>query len=393
MTAARERKINTEGTLKESRICPPNSPTLGSFWQAIGRREPFCPPPPREIEEMIDRVFFSATPLYPLAPDEEQRLRKYLNDLTSKRLWDNSLALAAKPMIMRREIEKDVYGIPLEEDVFYSGEEAERLHAEGCPYLMPAEKIALFTDPMFWRKRRVVQQGNGHWEQMHGCLTNRPFIRPQGQPYADNYGIRFEEIDPFIVEKNKQGVVPLVADLGGDMGRALTEVSKHYRSQGLSVDGINITVEEPLAKYPGMIHLVAAAERLPSYLFEKADVFISRAAFMHFLYPDAALKNVLLALKIGGYANFDFQLSHNAQNWNHFQRITRIGIIKRTIDNLTEKDLISVDFYHQNYEGLEHSIDIGDFFEDLAYRWSGLIPRLKIRKQAPIRAQDLSYEG
>ena len=58
--------------------------------------------------------------------------------------------------------------------------------------------------------------------------------------------------------------------------------------------------------WPGIEHVFVPMERLPERFRESFDIMVSNMAWRYFVYPDIALKNLLQALSVGGWANIVF---------------------------------------------------------------------------------------
>ena len=101
-----------------------------------------------------------------------------------------------------------------------------------------------------------------------------------------------------------------VLDIGCGRGLALQDVHKILSNAVLT--GITASPEPAMAQ--GVSYYFRAPELMPAAFFESMDVVVSNRAFEYFAFPEIALRNGLLSLRVGGVIDIDYSYENSAFN-------------------------------------------------------------------------------
>jgi SAM-dependent methyltransferase len=243
------------------------------------------PPAQSQITEAVDR-HFSFTPLTLTTPTETAELRKDMRTHYER-------TFLAEQHISWKILAGDIY-LPYPYQLV-AGESGKSF---GIPPLTPKEKENLLTDADFYLHAYLT------FERCTNKLTaygTRPLIPNENNPDAypiinvDEFYEILNSIRKFRHENGSNQLYGL--DIGGGTGLAAFDAENLDPNLQMT----NVVANAELGVYPlrGK-HVIMLAEYMPEDFFEKFDFIISNMAFMYFRFPDIALQNALLSLRVGG---------------------------------------------------------------------------------------------
>jgi SAM-dependent methyltransferase len=301
------------------------SPLYRTFFTRLLSGEHITPTP-IQIEEAVNQ-HFSSKPLTPLTPFEETELRsdmvRFYNRTFSLELW--------------KAFSGDVY---FEDEETLTTRKPENSYGKSS--LTPLEKEILLTDPVFYNNARFNLENSLYPLSIYGNRDlTRDFCSCDSYPMTNH---DFFRILNSIRQFHNIGKLSFLKglDIGGGIGLAANE------AEGLdpNLEMTNLTANPELGVYPlrgG--HEIMLAERMPGSFTEKFDLIISNMAFLYFRYPEIALNNALLALKVGGIMRISYDVGRSPLLIENRIREFR----KRTKDQLDFMDQLQADGYIQYF--------------------------------------------
>lgn len=245
----------------------------------------FVPLSKLQIQELIEKDFFSFKPLVPLTDQEESLLREYAID----KLGHN----------LNREIFKKLCGETFfDGEILYLDAQEKSTSAKGnIRLLSPEEKLSFFFNSN-WARYRYC---DNLWESSLLLQGNRNlFDRYEAGGYFENAA----ELRNLLYQIRESSKVKKlrVLDIGCGIGMALQdmkEIDANLETHGITME------QEPWMFYADFFHY-NLAERMPTTFRSQFHLIVSNMAFRYFLFAHLALRNVVLALAKGGYAQLHF---------------------------------------------------------------------------------------
>ena len=280
--------------------------TLNHFYKAIETGK-FIPLSQKEIEEIVDEIYFAKSPIIPLTEQEKTTLKgKLVGDLNYS-LNDNDFKILTEEPIFYffAPEEKEINSLsvwPGHNFIYISNDfEDQRkilkdITAINAEVLTKKRKQELFSDIDIRDKNQFCKflgPRGGSFTNSFGRYGERDLFGEWG------YGFSHEEMKTIIERiKRRNGSEKIqMLDVGGMLGRACYDAETHFDE----ISATNLTVNEEPAMFP-VKHILAPAERMPKYFKENFDLILSNMAFRYFTYQSLGLENCLQALSVGGEA-------------------------------------------------------------------------------------------
>lgn len=322
----------------------PRTTTLGNFWQGVIAGH-FIPTTQEQIEGLVDEKLFGEEPLIPLTKEEEQMLQAHLrlrclrtlNDEVLQGLSGNPvvfLGANTDPSLYKAIGFRDHYRRP----VFLIGDCAEMAVNLGQSPLTVSQKTTLYRDPELFNEALIFyHSGDGYNAWPVRSQASRSFFSDDHVAFYDSYGFSqlvFRQIAQGTQDRTGKEDLSF-CDVGGNIGLACAEVQRVYPDFIYT----NITIDEEPAMWDGINHVIVPAERMPKRFSESFDLVVSNMAWLYFIYPDIALRNVLASLSVGGYAEISF--STGVCPLDGEERETRLRNLYDYIKKLREIGMIS----------------------------------------------------
>ena len=292
-------------------------PLVEGYFDEIRNRS-FRPRTEVDVEKVV-ALETSSKPITPLNNQEFSQLKNYLRDNTRNDIRNviNIYCALAKHQIylIDEELEKKLQNKNINKSFSVIGptfldattvnknskliNTINAMQDLGVSVLQPEKIIELLADANAVDKYRYVYETKG------GGSVSEDLLR-QGSRNLYCYYKKVEDFKYFReklerIKKRTNKQMLTIMDVGGNIGRALLDAK--------NIDPNLKTINMTLACAPAMngdIILRRPAEYMPAILEENVDLIESKYAFLYFLFPDIALKNIIKALSIGGEANLDF---------------------------------------------------------------------------------------
>lgn len=327
----------------------PNTVLLGKFWSNIasGKHRNLT-----EIEAIdLSKHYFEHEPMLVLYPEEEQSLKRELSDKLQIHLNDGLVALCKNPIVHVPKGDKNDFLRRFDPHFLHSLGESDYFLAEsyaryamqiGYVPLTNREKVTLFSDPTVFEEAKFTRDRLQRGTIGYG---SRPFFLRPGESC---YGFEREEFRQIVEEiiAKKGNSLLKVADIGGNTGLACYEIKHDYPN----FEFTNVTITEEPAMWPGINHEYIPAERLPAKWYESFDIIVSNMAWRYFMYPDLALKNLLLALNVGGYANLDYRADSSPLQKNYIELVYRMNQAYGLLKDLMDQEYIDFELNRGIYQ-------------------------------------------
>ncbi len=325
----------------------------------------FKPLADSEIKKIIEQEYFSFEPLIELKPKQEELLKKYLFD-------------HLKYVINRKEFNLLCQKIHSTE--FYPGDtmllldENVRKKAENR-----GQKIEPFTNkdklrffnPNFWLSARYQS------DNIEASLTY------YGNRKLKEYGFSPDQWQETLkrvrAQTNKEKLA--ILDIGCGMGMALEEM-KIYDN---NIETHGLTIEQEPAMFEADQFHYHSAERMPASFKNKFDIILSNMSFRYYLFPNIALKNVILSLSKGGYVKISFgydRMPDNEPYASYFKKLEP----ETQSSHEAMKNIISKEF--KILESLQERGKIQFSTSPEFYKWNYHQGGLYINKLADVEPED-----
>jgi|GEM_PF-3440958 len=256
-----------------------------------------------EINKIIDQHHFGFEPMIPLTGDQEALLRSHLLENLRGSLNYEPIELFCGDVY--ESSDKEFFGHTILLD------QKAQLRAKNKRRLTLLDKLNIL-EPERW-KNQHYQISN--LEADFGLQGNRHLGELDYYSLDKDFSGLFAEI------RKSTGKDKLtVLDVGCGIGFALKDIKG--ADPNVEVHGLTMEQEPVMCEEVDQYHY-CLAERMPADFKEKFDVIISNYALRYCLFSNLALKNIFLALSIGGYASIDFafdRIPRDESTISYFQR-------------------------------------------------------------------------
>jgi SAM-dependent methyltransferase len=317
---------------------------LKPFWDGL-KNGKFIPHTEKELDAIVENVYFKGDPLVELSPEEEKNVKSAIREHTKNysphkrgsmnliedEIWhlDGSVFMG-DGFIGDSDNEHGTL-VGLCGNSPYLTRVRDKLTQAGAVILTNNYKLEMFSNLYFWKRVRVTgiwsNGGSGSGFGLCG-YGNRPLTE---------YGFSAESFKTF-VEKIKQDMDKdelKLLDVGGLLGEACYDAEQICPE----VKTTNLTFSVEPVSYPVEM-VVLSAERMPIEFREKYDIILSNIAFRYFTYPQLGLENCLQALSVGGESYLDVGTDRPAiKIADHAKRINRQFQRMKELRNLGYIDL------------------------------------------------------
>lgn len=311
----------------------------------------FKPLADSEIEATANQCYFSFEPLLNLKPEQEKLLKQYslscLKDVLNR---NNEFRFLCKKIYYSDDIypnSKVLFDKKTKIDAENRGKKIKPFNLQDKPQIF---------EPSFWFSARYSTE---NYEAPMTYYGNR-MLKDYGLPEKEWQ----ELLSKVRAQTNKEKLA--ILDIGCGAGMALEDM----KNLDSNIETHGLTMEQEPAMFEADQFHYHLAERIPASFKNKFDIILSNMSFRYYLFPNIALRNVILSLSKGGYAKIHFgydRVPEKEPFASYFKKLepetqsiyeAMKNIISnelKILESLQEKGKIqfsvSSNFYKQNYQG------------------------------------------
>ena len=242
-----------------------------------------------EINRIIDQHHFGSEPMIPLSDDQEALLRSHLFAELEDELNREEMGLFCGDVY--EDLDERPFG---HHNVFLLDQEAQSGARHNKRKLTLLDKLNIL-EPERWMSQPYRIR---NWTANFGLQGNRHLGESDYRSLDKDFSGLFVQIRKS-TGKNKLTILDVGCGIGFAL-KGIKEVDSNVETHGLTIEQEPVMCEEADQYHYGL------AERMPADFKEKFDIINSNYALRYCLFSDLALKNILLALSVGGYASLGF---------------------------------------------------------------------------------------